>query len=281
MEKVSFFKCISGEQAILDTIQRGTAKLTQLSQSNDPMEFRPYGNEHHLQEWYKWNKGKQPIVLCLSSKFSSPPMWAHYADNHKGAAVVFDFDIIESYKISLPEELTTANGDFLYIHKTKQEHFLVKCVYCKNRSIVPKSSDDLKQLSLDINNLDRELILCIAVIKLIAAKGSEWAYENEYRLVFPENDLLHKEEEGLKRLITTKFQDNISAILVGYYNDFEERIKSCAKAQKKKLLISSVRCSSESFEMVCKQITDSVKKLEAIEQEAQLISWVELAKIML
>lgn len=280
MEKVSFFKCISGEQAILDTIQRGTAKLTQLSQSNDPMEFRPYGNEHHLQEWYKWYKGKQPIVLCLSSKFSSPPMWAHYADNHKGAAVVFDFDIIESYKISLPEELTTANGDFLYIHKTKQEHFLVKCVYSKNRSIVPKCTSDLQKLKLSLKN-DRnkvEQTLSIAMIRLIAAKGSEWAYENEYRLVFPENDLFQK--EGLERLITTKFQDNISAILVGYKNDFEGRIKNCAKSQKKKLPIRSVRCSSESFEMVCEQITDSVRKLEAIEQEAQLKSWVELAEIM-
>lgn len=279
MEKVSFFKCISGEQAILDTIQRGTAKLTQLSQSNDPMEFRPCGNENSLQEWYIWYKDKQPLVLCLSAKFSSPPMWAHYADNHKGAAVVFEFDILESYKILLPEELAT-NGDFLYIHKTKQEYFLVKCVYSKNRSIVPKCTSDLQKLKQSLKD-DRnkvEQTLSIAMIRLIAAKGSEWAYENEYRLVFPENDLFQK--EGLERLITTKFQDNISAILVGYKNDFEGRIKNCAKSQKKKLPIRSVRCSSESFEMVCKQITDSVRKLEAIEQEAQLKSWVELAEIM-
>lgn len=270
--KVRLFKCI-GKDAIESTIKEGTAKLTRLDQSNDPMEFRPKGCDNQLREWYDFIQSIQPAVLCMSSKFSSPPMWAHYANNHEGAAVAFDFDIQRSFKIPLLSKAGLKDS-FLYMHKISKEFYLIKCVYCKERVVVPLNKKERNKIRIKCQKKQKqakvENDICFLTFQLTALKGAEWAYENEYRLISMD---IFRGEKMSDKLIVTCFKENISGILTGYKNDKVDEIAKIAEEYRSDIFVKPMICSSDKFEMECATLPRNrgIKKLEEIEKNAEEI----------
>ena len=90
-------------------------------------------------------------VLCLCSKFNSPLMWSHYANQHRGVCVEYDVSDLK------PEALR-------------------KVSYGKSREVLASQIRDwvLHDSLAARNPIDRACLL---------TKSREWAYEGEWRLL--------------------------------------------------------------------------------------------------
>ncbi|MEO9229916.1 MAG: DUF2971 domain-containing protein [Devosia sp.] len=137
-----FYKFVGGEDdaALLDVMDKvlaGSIKFTSAAHFNDPFEFKfdavaptreafdawhrehdPARSPDELENAWKsssgpaadWNTSYAPranilrglFVLCLTEKWDSHLMWAHYASSHRGFAVTYATGVVEALE-RLPE----------------------------------------------------------------------------------------------------------------------------------------------------------------------------------
>jgi IS5 family transposase len=90
-------------------------------------------------------------VLCLSSKFDSPLMWSHYANQHRGVCVEYDVSMLES-------------------------EALHRVVYDESREV---RASQIRDWVLHNNHAARKAIDTACLL----TKAREWAYEGEWRLL--------------------------------------------------------------------------------------------------
>jgi hypothetical protein len=84
---------------VLDDILKHRLKISTMDSLNDPYEMLPavidekgaYAPVCLMCEWMHTIL-KNTGMLCLSKNISSPAMWAHYADKHRGVAFEFEFN---------------------------------------------------------------------------------------------------------------------------------------------------------------------------------------------
>lgn len=102
---------------------------------------------------FELRKAYDQGVLCLSTRYDSPLMWSHYADQHRGICVEFDVS-------KLPPGA------------------LRKVVYGTSREVAASSIRNwLREDSLQAREeIERACLL---------TKSTEWNYEEEYRLLGP------------------------------------------------------------------------------------------------
>lgn len=178
-EEIILYKYIRIEH-LEDIIKKGEIKVTQLTQSNDPMEFLPVFDNYYLSLAWDDIIKDQPLVICFSTKMSSPAMWGHYTDGHKGACLAMKLKINSPYKnrmktLKLPEDSN--------IHSCA-EGLLLKVLYDELRP--PYLNDAIE------NQQDRTksmTILCSMT------KSIDWAYEREYRLLLQKPELIITKNE--------------------------------------------------------------------------------------
>lgn len=101
-------------------------------------------------------------ILSLSATATNTLMWAHYSDDHKGFAIEFD----------------ESNSFFNSKRSEADEFFHVR----------PVSYSDQEACVELITDLDGTKILCI--------KGSEWAYEQESRMLIPLDGISPRSANG-------------------------------------------------------------------------------------
>lgn len=89
-------------------------------------------------------------VLCLSSKFDSPLMWSHYANQHRGVCVEYD---VTGLTLQAPN----------------------KVAYGESRKVLASQINDKV---LNDNSIARQAINKASLL----TKSREWAYEGEWRL---------------------------------------------------------------------------------------------------
>jgi hypothetical protein len=75
-------------------IVRQRLKVARISQLNDSFEFL-FLNFRQMQErqiidYFKDNYDKDTGLLCFSQNWTSPVLWSHYADKHRGICLGFD-----------------------------------------------------------------------------------------------------------------------------------------------------------------------------------------------
>lgn len=148
-------------------LETGNVKVTQLSKSNDPLEFLLNIEESHKYSVLIRNtEHNEPLVVCLSSRISSSTMWGHYAESHKGVCLVFSLPI---YKNSDDKEL---ENHCYKINRSGQtnnsDDSIIRVEYVDNRNYITCIKDK--------SNLEK------AINKAIATKASDWKYESEVRL---------------------------------------------------------------------------------------------------
>jgi hypothetical protein len=97
------------------------------------------------------------LITCFSKNPFSPPMWAHYANNHRGCILAFDFRNEKFYKQLLPVK---------YLHE---------------RPIMDLSD-------FDGYNYD--------YLRFVTTKSRQWSYEKEIRLILKNNDFDYSDEHG-------------------------------------------------------------------------------------
>jgi hypothetical protein len=136
----------------LSNIERGRLKVSTFSDSNDPFELlalwigdkktRAVVREH------KERLEKEIGLLCFSANWSSPPLWSHYADRHRGICLGFDIskDTVQAVSYSKAR--------------------------LNNKAKMILQSGDIDDPLRDL---------------LVHTKFSDWSYEREYRMKVPLN----------------------------------------------------------------------------------------------
>ena len=102
-----------------------------------------------------WDKVKETVsIACFSEKYDINPMWAHYADNHKGVCIEYNF-----WEDKLLRDICFP---VYYVDKAYNNYICLKI---------------LKEFKAK-NRLISQLYL---------KKGKYWNYEKEWRIVIPNN----------------------------------------------------------------------------------------------
>tara|TARA_R110000772_G_scaffold4496_6_gene16002 strand:+ start:1784 stop:2503 length:720 start_codon:yes stop_codon:yes gene_type:complete len=100
-------------------------KIARINELNDPFEFIGCNVQDpklraKLRLWKK-NRHSEIGILCFSNKWSSPLLWGHYADKHRGMALGFDVPDDGSWKqvIYVPNRRPFLTGSELDCADTK------------------------------------------------------------------------------------------------------------------------------------------------------------------
>ena len=96
----------------IDSIEKRRLKQSRVSDLNDPFELLPYSLKDDLLRMTflqtKDDVDKERGLLCFSSDWKNPVIWAHYSEKHKGLCLGFE----------IPEttgDLTDDSGHVRYI----------------------------------------------------------------------------------------------------------------------------------------------------------------------
>lgn len=119
-----------------------------------------------------YEEKKNLLRICsFSERIQNMPMWAHYANNHKGFCV--------EYEVSDPKKIYPV----IYTETRQENHNLivqmVKTFYNLNRQEERNDHHAMNAKTFD------DAMKYISYIYLInATKNSSWSYEKEYRIIF-------------------------------------------------------------------------------------------------
>ena len=106
------------------------------------------------------------FISCFSEENNITPMWGHYADNHKGICLKYDFNKCEKLKHTC--------FPISYIHEER------------NMEIFPK-------IYLENENYE-EWHKAKLLLEAFSNKSPEWEYEKEWRIIIPKglsfNDIM-------------------------------------------------------------------------------------------
>ena len=145
-------------------------------------------------EKFKYDLLNKTRIICFSELFDSMLMWSHYADQHKGFALIFDKESIESATAYTNEDKLITKKPLLmpvnYVEKQVNltediENHLKNYFMQKQRGMSP-FEENLSQLKLR---------------RTITEKSLDWEYEKEWRLIPRHIDLDHKSNLGYLNII--------------------------------------------------------------------------------
>lgn len=199
-QTITLYKYIKAEY-LPEFLNTGYLKVSKIGEVNDPFEYAPsfdqesgfnklvkellgskaphvsFADTKEIREawrekWTNWITHSKVRYISFSSLCSSPLMWGHYGDNHKGVCLVFRFKLHEMDAYFPNTQLSTI-------------------IYSKERvSDIPM----ILSRTLDINqdavfHLFQRLCAC--------TKAKEWEYEQEARLYI--NQKIHlRERNGIR-----------------------------------------------------------------------------------
>ena len=105
-------------------------------------------------------------------------MWAHYANNHYGICLEYEFD-----KDNLLSNFIPQNGFYIYIKRTKGKDDMYN-PQVDNQSppgfkldICQMCYDTVKEISLPVENIDK------ALTEILTTKPESWKFEKEVRII--------------------------------------------------------------------------------------------------
>lgn len=150
------------------------------------------------------------LIGCFTTNLANNmPMWAHYANNHKGFCI--------EYNIKKPK--------FFYPISYEGERAPANVAYMNCLSLI------MKEIKGTINNEEKEKLEFFnhLLFHNSTIKDISWRYENEYRLLFPKqiaDQFIHVTEKGVA-IRNTVLGIEITGIYIGM---------SCNELYKDKLL---------------------------------------------
>jgi Protein of unknown function (DUF2971) len=136
----------------VNNIGLGRMKVARFSDLNDPFELLAlnFGERTARRAGanFKTDYDSHTGLLCFSRNWSSPVLWSHYGNRHRGICLGFDME----------------------------EHLLERVQYENQRILRHLGDDDAGQLTPE----DQALLRC--------TKYEHWRYEEEFRHFVPLND---------------------------------------------------------------------------------------------
>ncbi|MBQ0109223.1 MAG: DUF2971 domain-containing protein [Clostridiales bacterium] len=214
-KKLIKFFSLSEDQMLnsqkLTTLKEQKIWFSSVNSLNDPYEFKSmYLNETILKgkrypqvfiDYYKnmLDGGSQKLLVASFSgnSFDCIPMWAYYANNHKGFCVEYD---VENTNMIYPVQY---EPNRIPIARIAVEHFMS---FSKIQSKTGKEVEDFKFY----NEILKHQFLI---------KHSSWSHENEYRILCPKGNC----EKG--RLVSLKLLGLKTSKIVAGVNCKKENIE--------------------------------------------------------
>lgn len=217
-KKFRFYRFVDNN-GLRDILENKRIKATNLYRSNDPMECLPaFQTLTEKSEYYRNRRGWDGLqAICFTTRMSNGNMWARYADDHKGACLVFDLDLEPNMAAQI-ERLGLGYGFFQYPVKIeepkiirpfqKHEVFLFKILYSEDREKIPQNTF----------NEDPEGTYSF-LYKLLCKKDNSWEYENEYRLIYDSSELFKVHRDYYSYGLFS----HLNGIILGFRNRLSER----------------------------------------------------------
>lgn len=143
----------------LNALEDGCIKVSRLDDMNDPFEL--YGVNikdkelrRHFRS-YKHKMAKKSFMLCCSMSWKSPLLWSHYADRHKGIALVLEAD----------------------------------------NSIIQKVTYQKSKIRIDERKMiDTGMSPGSLALRLLTTKYEQWSYEEEARIFINPDEIRYKND---------------------------------------------------------------------------------------
>lgn len=154
-------------------------KLSRIDELNDPFELLGANigkrKAREVANYARTTLSQRYGIICMSSSWKSPVMWAHYAEKHKGVCLGFD---------------------------VRKEHL-------KQVDYLPGRLDDLLSENPKLSDFNIEKIYT-----LFTTKASEWSYENEWRFIYP-LDQVTKNKDGNYLLPFNEHHIHLREVILG------------------------------------------------------------------
>lgn len=210
----------------LKTLERQEIWLSKVASLNDPYEFKVIYNDFGSQNEFQHLMDACVEWSCFASLTANGaehlPMWAYYANNHKGMCI--EYDVLSSEY-------------FFPVGYNEKRVPLSKIL-----SAIPTNEED--ELFEEKAELARHLFG-----RLLYQKHISWKSENEYRLIHPRAICEDTSKRGMS-LPLTDVGLKTSRIIAGYNCVLTDRIKMIAK----KISVPFVQCGiSESQYMLLEE----------------------------
>lgn len=163
--------------AFVDLMYHGPHKDRLLSEFIEECETRI--------EKFKTDLMNNTRIICFSELYDSMLMWSHYADQHKGFALIYDKNSIELARpYTTNDEPITKNPLLLPINYVEKQVNLTNDIenHLKNYFMQKYRGISPFEENLSQSKLRRTII----------EKSLDWGYEKEWRLIPRHIDLEHK-----------------------------------------------------------------------------------------
>ena len=194
-------------QKRLDSLKENKLWVSHYKKFNDPFEFKMMTIDterlndtewkiEHIESCLDLFKDRT-LISCFSSDGNNMPMWAHYANNHKGYCV--------KYSVLKPGSIFPV---------------LYEPIRVKSAVIITNLISEMyKGYEKGLSEPTEEFYKYFSYFYLsLACKHIFWNYENEYRLLYPNFSL---EQKGGKLVDLYEVGLKVDAIYIGYNCDAE------------------------------------------------------------
>lgn len=196
-------------QDVIKDLIRIIAKKNNLEHKNDPKTLREISNDYEKQ----YREMKLDVnelkgylgVVCFSEQYDSILMWSHYAKEHTGFCVQYDFK-----SLGYDSHLTRLLFPIIYTNKIFPiDDYVNKSIYSpksdfKNVFSSFMSGVDLSGMNINGNELNKEKMKFNNMFYIYAAlnKYEGWKYEKEWRYVISNKKALKSEFIGVPKPIS-------------------------------------------------------------------------------
>ena len=116
-----------------------------------------------------------PHIACFSETPSSPPMWAHYADSHKGFVLEYEFQDYFTPCLNCKNECVFRHYELLYPVIYTKTRFNAKDFFSSYWSQIILMNAPVKVFIPKDDDL--------AIYKVLIHKSKDWEYEKEWRII--------------------------------------------------------------------------------------------------
>lgn len=128
-------------------------------------------------------------VICFSEEQQSMLMWSHYADNHKGFAIIYDKDKIENAEnYTNSEKLISKKPILKQVTYVQQQTDLTLEIEDYVRAYKMQNLGDVVP---PVPNLSQDKLR-----RMMTEKALDWSYEKEWRVIPRHISLEHESDLG-------------------------------------------------------------------------------------
>lgn len=170
------------------------------------------------------------LVACLSENFESVLMWSHYADNHRGFVLNYDFKSRHSIDTGIPGVKATEFADKKIFPVSYTDDRYDATYYAEFHFI----DNFYRSLGLE---LKKPFFDKLFYYKILLFKSKNWSYEKEWRIIKQTNIDYNDNKPNIDFITNIRPKE----IILGAHIEEKNKLKLIQIANKKKIPIFQMK----------------------------------------